>query len=347
MSKLVISNATAEFLVFAHQSGGDGVEVRIQHGTVWLTQKLLAQLFDSSIDNVALHLKNLYFEQELSEGATSEDFSVVQQEGVRSINRKIKHYNLDAIIAVGYRVNSKKATEFRRWATGVLHEFTLKGYVLDRKRMENGSFLDDDYFERLLEEIREIRLSERRFHQKITDIYSTAFDYDKDSIITKEFFAKIQNKLHWAIHGHTAAELVYRRADSKKGNMGLTAWETGPKGKIVKSDVVVAKNYLTETELRDLSVLVSAYLDLAERRAKSRMPMSMDAWAKHLDAILVADGNELLTHAGRISAEIAKEHAESEFEKFRVIQDRLFKSDFDKLLAASVKADKVEKEGEE
>ena len=324
---LRIRNSTAEFLTFAYQAGGDGIEVRVQDGTVWLSQKLMGQLFDTSSDNIGLHLKNIFKDEELSADAVTEDFSVTASDGK---NYRVKHYNLDAIIAVGYRVNSKKATFFRQWATGILRDYTLRGYVLDRKRMENGAFLDDDYFERLLDEIREIRLSERRFYQKITDIYATAMDYDKDSTITQEFFKKVQNKMHYAVHQHTAAELIYERADSTKERMGLTNWANSPDGKIVKSDVSIAKNYLTEAELQSLSMLVNAYLDLAERRAQSRTPMIMESWAKHLDLILVADGNELLTNAGRISAEIAKDHAESEFEKYRVIQDKLFKSDFDK-----------------
>jgi len=248
-------------------------------------------------------------------------------------NYVTKHYNLDAIISVGYRINSKRATDFRRWATTVLREYTLRGYILDRKRMENGAFLDDDYFERLLEEIREIRISERRFYQKITDIYATSIDYDKDASETKEFFAKVQNKLHFAVHGHTAAELIYDRAAADRENMGLTTWENSPSGRILRSDAVIAKNYLTEAELESLGLLVNAYLDLAERRARSRIPMTMEAWVDHLDIILKADGNELLTDAGKISAEIAKAHAESEFEKYRVRQDRLFSSDFDRFLS--------------
>jgi hypothetical protein len=327
-----IRNSTAEFLTFSYQSGGDGIEVRIESGTIWLSQKNIATLFDTSIDNIALHLKNIFTDGELSEMATTEDYSVVQTEGSREVKRSVKHYNLDAIIAVGYRVNSKRATTFRQWATGVLRDYTLRGYVLDRKRMENGAFFDDDYFERLLEEIREIRLSERRFYQKITDIYSTAMDYDKQSLITRDFFAKVQNKLHFAVHKHTAAELVYERADAEKESMGLTNWTNSPDGKILKSDVSIGKNYLTEDELRNLGLLVNAYLDLAERRAKNHIPMTMEDWAKHLDLILEADGNALLTDAGTISAQIAKEHAESEFEKYRIVQDRLFENDYDKQL---------------
>jgi len=324
---LQLRNSTAEFLIFSYQTGGDGVEVRVQDGTVWLSQKNIGLLFDTSSDNVGLHLKNIFKDEELLANSVTEVFSVTAADGK---NYQTKHYNLDAIIAVGYRVNSKRATAFRQWATGVLRDFALRGYVLDRKRMENGAFLDEDYFERLLEEIREIRLSERRFYQKITDIYATAMDYDKDSPTTREFFAKVQNKMHFAVHGRTAAELIVERADAGREHMGLTTWDKAPSGKIVKSDVSVAKNYLMEAELEELGRIVNAYLELAESRAKRRIPMTMEDWAKRLDIFLQADEREVLHDAGRITAEIAKAHAEGEFEKYRVIQDRLFESDFDR-----------------
>ena len=328
--KLQIRNSTAEFLTFAYQSKGDGVEVRVQDGTIWLSQKNIGLVFDTSTDNIGLHIKNIYAEGELDEVSTTEDFSVVQQEGSREVCRTIKHYNLDLIIAVGYRVNSKRATAFRQWATAILRDFTLRGYLIDRKRMENGAFLDDDYFERLLEEIREIRLSERRFYQKITDLYATAMDYNPESFTTKEFFAKVQNKMHYAVHKHTAAELIYTRADHNKENMGLTSWEKSPNGKIIKTDVTIAKNYLTETELESLGRIVNGYLDFAEEYAKRHVPLTMSDWAKHLDLILQANGSDLLQNAGKITAALAKQHAENEFEKYRPIQDRLFESDFDK-----------------
>lgn len=321
-----IRNSTAEFLTFAYQSGGDGVEVRVQGGTIWLSQKSMGELFMSSSDNIGLHLKNIFKEGELDGSAVTEKFSVTATDGK---NYTVKHYNLDAIIAVGYRVNSKRATAFRQWATGVLRDYTLRGYVMDRKRMENGAFLDEDYFERLLEEIREIRLSERRFYQKITDIYATAMDYDRDAPVTQAFFAKVQNKMHFAVHGHTAAELIVERADHTQERMGLTSWAKAPDGKILKSDVVVAKNYLSEAELEDLGRIVSAYLDLAESRARRRIPMTMADWAKRLDIFLSADERSVLQDAGKITAEIARERAGGEFEKYRVIQDRLFQSDFD------------------
>jgi hypothetical protein len=325
-----IRNSTAEFLTFAYQTGGDGVEVRVQDGTIWLSQKSMGLLFETSSDNISLHLKNIFKEGELNADSVTEDFSATATDGK---NYTVRHYNLDTIIAVGYRVNSKRATAFRQWATGVLRDYTLRGYVLDRKRMENGAFLDEDYFERLLEEIREIRLSERRFYQKIADIFSTAIDYDKDAPTTQTFFAKVQNKMHYAVHGLTAAELIVERADHTKERMGLTTWEKAPGGKILKNDVVVAKNYLTEEELADLGRIVNAYLDLAESRAKRRVTMTMEAWAKRLDIFLAADEREVLQDAGRITAEIARDHAEGEFEKYRLIQDQLFQSDFDTFAA--------------
>jgi hypothetical protein len=331
-NKLQIRNSTAEFLIFTKQANAEGIEVRFQSGTVWLTQRLMALLFDTSTDNIGLHLKNIYAEGELDEISTTEDYSAVHQEGSRKVCRTIKHYNLDAIIAVGYRVNSKRATTFRQWATAILRDFALRGYVIDKKRMENGTFLGEDYFERLLEEIREIRLSERRFYQKITDIYATAMDYNPESPTTKEFFAKVQNKMHYAVHKQTAAELIYCRADHTKENMGLTSWEKSPNGKIVKTDVIIAKNYLTENELESLGRIVNGYLDFAEEYAKRQIPLTMEDWAKHLDLILQANGKDLLRSTGKITAALAKLHAKNEFEKFRPIQDRLFESDFDKAL---------------
>ena len=328
-NKLQIRNSTAEFLIFTNQNQAEGIEVRFQNETIWLTQRLMAKLFDCSTDNISLHLKNIFTEGELDENSTTEDFSVVATNGK---TYRMKHYNLDAIIAVGYRVNSQRATAFRQWATGVLRDFAIRGYVIDRKRMENGTFLGEDYFEHLLAEIREIRLSERRFYQKITDIYATAMDYNPGSPTTKEFFAKVQNKMHYAVHNHTAAELIYERADHKKENMGLTSWEKSPNGKIVKTDVTIAKNYLTESELESLGRIVNGYLDFAEEYAKRRIPLTMENWAKHLDLILQANGNELLQNAGKITAALAKQHAENEFEKYRPIQDRLFESDFDKAM---------------
>lgn len=330
--KLQIRNSTAEFLVFTNQNKTSTIEVRYEDESIWLSQKLMAELFDVEVNTINYHLKEIYKSSEIQEDGTVRKFRIVQQEGKRQVNRDIDFYNLDAIISVGYRVNSIRATQFRQWATQVLREYAIKGYVLDKKRMENGTFLDEDYFEHLLEEIREIRLSERRFYQKITDIYSTSIDYNTDAPTTKEFFAKVQNKLHYAIHHHTAAELIVKRADSKKEHMGLTSWKNSPKGKILKSDVSIAKNYLNQEELESLGRIVNAYLDLAEERAKRKIPMTMEDWAKRLDLFLQFDDRKILENAGTISAEIAKSHAESEFEKYRIIQDQLYQSDFDRLM---------------
>jgi len=323
----MIRNSTAEFLIFTRQAGEDGIEVRYQDKTIWLTQKLIAELFGVDVRTVSEHLKNIFASKELRESSVIRKFRITAADGK---NYNTQFYNLDAIISVGYRINSRRATQFRQWATRVLGEFSIKGYVLDKKRLENGVFLGEDYFERLLEEIREIRLSERRFYQKITDIYATSVDYNKDAPTTREFFATVQNKLHYAVHGQTAAELIKQRADSRKKNMGLTSWGNSPDGKILKSDVSVAKNYLKREELESLGRIVNAYLDLAEDRAKRKIPMTMEDWAKRLDGFLKFDEREILQNAGAISAEIAKDHAESEFEKYRVVQDRLFESDFDK-----------------
>jgi hypothetical protein len=330
--KQLIRNSTAEFLIFTGQTGEQSIEARYEDETIWLTQKLMAALFDADVRTVNEHLKNIHAQGEISPETTIRKFRIVQTEGSRDVSRDIEHYNLDAIISVGYRVNSVRATQFRQWATQVLREFAIKGYVLDKKRMENGAFLGEDYYERLLAEIREIRLSERRFYQKVTDIYATSLDYNRDAPTTKVFFAKVQNKLHFAVHGHTAAELVMQRADSAKGNMGLTTWEKAPDGRILKTDVSVAKNYLTRDELESLGRIVNAYLDLAEDRARRKIPMTMEGWAKRLDLFLEFDEREILEDKGRVAAEIAKDHAKSEFEKYRIVQDRLFESDFDRLM---------------
>ena len=325
--KLQIRNSTFEFLIFTSQSGESTIEVRVQDDSVWLTQNLLAELFQTTKQNVSLHLKNIFQNGELDENSVVKDFLTTASDGK---NYKTKFYNLEAIISIGYRINSQRATAFRQWATSVLKDYAIRGYVIDKKRMENGAFLGEDYFEHLLAEIREIRLSERRFYQKITDIYATAMDYNKDAQSTKDFFAKVQNKMHYAVHGHTAAELIVKRADAMKKNMGLTTWEKAPDGKIVKTDVSVAKNYLKETELESLGRIVNAYLDLAEDRAKRHIPMTMEDWAKRLDKFLEADDRDVLQNSGKITAQMAKNVAESEFEKYRIVQDRLFESDFDK-----------------
>lgn len=329
---LRIRNSTAEFLIFTTQGGEQGIEVRYEEDSIWLSQKLMATLFDVTVPTISEHLKNIFESGEIDPEATIRKFRTVQTEGSREVARKVDFYNLDAIISVGYRVNSVRATQFRQWATRVLREFAIKGYVLDRKRLENGSFLGEDYFERLLAEIREIRLSERRFYQKITDIYATSVDYNQDAPTTRAFFAKVQNKLHYAIHGHTAAELIVQRADSSKAHMGLTTWEKGPGGKVLKTDVSVAKNYLSKDELESLGRIVNAYLDLAEERAKRQIPMTMEDWSKRLDLFLEFDERVILRDSGSVTAAIARKHAESEFERFRIVQDRLFESDFDREL---------------
>lgn len=329
--KRYIRNSTAEFLIFNIENKEQGVEVVYSKETIWATQKAMAQLFDCSTDNISLHLKNIYNSGEIGKEATTEFFSVVQMEGERQVSRKTQFYNLDAIISVGYRVNSVRATQFRQWCTAVLRQFAIRGYVIDKKRMENGTFLGEDYFEHLLAEIREIRLSERRFYQKLTDIYATSIDYNRDAPTTRLFFKKVQNKMHYAVHGHTAAELIMERANADKEHMGLTSWENAPDGKIVKTDVSIAKNYLKETELEDMGRLVNAFLDLAERRAKRHIPMTMEDWATQINRFLDAEDSPILDDAGRVSAEEAKQFAETEFEKYRIIQDRLFRSDFDKL----------------
>ena len=316
-----------DIIIYQTDDGITRIDVKFEDETVWLTQAQLCELYQTSKANVSEHIKNIFSEGELDENSVVRKFRTTAADGKAYLT---SYYNLDMIIAVGYRVNSKRATEFRQWATAILRDYAIRGYVIDRKRMENGTFLNEDYFEHLLAEIREIRLSERRFYQKITDIYATSLDYNPDAPTTVEFFAKVQNKLHYAVHGYTAAELIVERADAQKEHMGLTSWENAPDGKIVKTDVSIAKNYLTERELEDLGGIVNAYLDLAERRAKRRIPMTMADWARHLDRILIADDMEILRDAGKISAEIAREYAENEFEKYRVIQDRLFKSDFDR-----------------
>ena len=328
--KYEIRNSTAEFLIFQIEGKEDGVQVVYHNESVWCTQKAMAQLFDCSSDNIGLHLKNIYETGELLQEATTENFSVVQNEGERQVNRKLKFYNLDAIISVGYRVNSTRATQFRQWCTFILRQFAIRGYVIDKKRMENGSFIGEDYFEHLLAEIREIRLSERRFYQKLTDIYATAIDYNREASTTRLFFKKVQNKMHYAVHGHTAAELIIDRANAEKEHMGITTWENAPNGKIVKPDVSIAKNYLKESELEDMGRIVNSFLDLAEDMAKRHIPMTMEDWAKRIDKFLDLTDRPVLTDTGHVSAEQAKEYAETEFEKYRVIQDKLFQSDFDR-----------------
>ena len=321
-----IRNSTAEFLIFQIEGKEQGVEVYYKDNTVWCTQKAMGMLFDVNVPAISKHLKNIFEQGELEEERTVSKMEIVRTEGERQVKRETVFYNLDAVISVGYRVNSIRATQFRQWATSVLREFAMRGYVLDKKRMENGSFLGEDYFEHLLAEIREIRLSERRFYQ--------AVDYNRDAPTTRLFFKMMQNKMHYAVHGRTAAELIVERADSGQEHMGLTSWENAPDGKIVKTDVVIAKNYLKEAELADMGQLVNGVLELAERMAKRHIPMTMEDWSKRIDTILAAGGNDVLQTAGQVTAEQAKEYAETEFEKYRIIQDRLFQSDFDRYMDA-------------
>lgn len=329
--KLQIRNSTAEFLILQIENKEEGIEVLYQDETLWLTQKTMSILFDVDIRTINEHLKNIYSQGEVDKNTTIRKNRIVQKEGNRNISREVFIYSLDAIISVGYRVNSVRATQFRQWCTFILRQFAIRGYVIDKKRMENGSFINEDYFEHLLAEIREIRLSERRFYQKLTDIYATSIDYNLNAPTTRLFFKKVQNKMHYAVHGHTAAELIVERADAEKEHMGLTTWEKAPNGKIVKTDVSIAKNYLKEEELESMGRLVNAFLDLAEDRAKRHIPMTMEDWAKRIDKFLDSDDRPILNDSGKMSAEQAKDYAETEFEKYRIFQDRVFQSDFDKL----------------
>ncbi len=310
----------------------NGVQVVYKDETIWCTQKAMATLFDVDKSGISRHIKKILSEGELSTDTTVAKIATVVNRGIRGeVEDELEYYNLDMVIAVGYRVNSRRATQFRQWCTFVLRQYAIRGYVIDKKRMENGSFIGVDYFEQLLEEIREIRLSERNFYQKLTDIYATAIDYNRDAPTTRDFFKKVQNKMHYAVHCHTAAELIVERADADKEHMGLTTWAKAPNGKIIRSDVSVAKNYLKQNELQALGRLVNAYLDIAKDMAERHIPMTMEDWAKRIDKFLDATNREILQGAGSITAEYAKQYAESEFEKYRVIQDRLFRSDFDLL----------------
>ena len=333
MSKeLQIRNSTVDFLVFTRDVGEDGIEVRVQDGDVWLTQKAISELFDIDRSVVTKHLKNIFQEGEVDENSTCANFAQVADNGK---TYQYKFYSLAAIIAVGYRTNSERATQFRSWATKVLNTFTKQGYVLDKNRLINGQIFDEDYFDHLISEIQEIRASERRFYQKITDIYATAVDYDKNSVVTKEFYATVQNKMHYAVHGNTAAEVIVARADHKKEHMGLYSWKNAPDGKIVKADVSVAKNYLDKDEMSELNEIVTMYLDYASRQARRHIPMTMNDWKTKLDAFLEFNDAEILQNKGKVTAAIVKQFAESEFEKYRVIQDSLYQSDFDILVSES------------
>ena len=324
-------SSAAEYLTFVAATGGNSqaVEIRYENENIWLTQKMMATLYDVSIPAINQHLKRVFDDGELMPDAVIKEYLITADDGKQY---RTKHYNLQAIIAVGFKVNNERAVQFRKWATGIVKDYTIQGWTMDVERLKKGHMFTDEYFERQLEYIREIRLSERKFYQKVTDLYATAFDYDKQAATTREFFALVQNKLHWAVHRHTAAELIVERADAGRQHMGLTHWEAAPHGKIIRSDVSVAKNYLSETEMQYLERIVSLYLDFAELQAMRKIPMSMQDWAKRLDGFLEFNGNEILTGPGKISHEQAKLHAETEFEKYRIVQDRLFESDFDRLL---------------
>ena len=326
----LIRSSAAEYLTFVAASGQGGVEAVYADESIWVTQKMMGTLYDVETQTINYHLKKVFSDSELEEASVIRKFRITAADGK---TYDTQHYSLPAIIAVGYKVNSERAVQFRKWATGIIEQFTIKAYVMDDERIKaGGSVLTDQYFEEQLQRVREIRISERKFYQKITDIYATAIDYDVTAQATKRFFATVQNKLHWAIHGQTAAEVVYHRADADQPNMGLTTWKDAPLGKIQKFDVVVAKNYLTEPEMAQLSRLVNAYLDVAEDMAQRKIPMTMQDWESRLNRFIVATDREVLQDAGKVTAEIAKAHAESEFEKYRIVQDRLFESDFDRLL---------------
>mgnify|MGYP000065562244 CR=1 FL=1 len=334
--EITIRSSAAEYLTYVASVGDqqDSIEMRYEDENIWLTQKMMSTLYDVDVRTINEHIKKIYSDSELEEDATIRNFRIVQTEGSRQVTRDTKHYNLQMIIAVGFKVNNERAVQFRKWANGIVKDYTIKGWVMDDERLKNGgSVLTVEYFDRLLEQIREIRLSERRFYQKITDIYATALDYDRTAKTTKQFFAKVQNKMHYAVHGNTAAEVIVARADHNKEHMGLKSWKNAPDGKIVKTDVSIAKNYLEKEELAELNEIVTMYLDYATRQARRHIPMTMEDWKTKLDAFLRFNDAEVLQDKGKVTAAIAKEFAESEFEKFRVLQDRTYQSDFDRLVA--------------
>ena len=339
--EITIRSSAAEYLTYVAATGSndESIEMRYEDENIWLTQKMMATLYDVGLPTINEHIKKIYEDSELQENSTIRKFRIVQNEGNRQVNREINHYNLQMIISVGFKVNNERAVQFRKWANAIVKDYTIQGWVMDDERLKNGgSVLTEKYFEHLLERIREIRLSERKFYQKITDIYATALDYDKTSKTTKQFFANVQNKLHWAIHRHTAAELIMERADSEKPHMGLTSWENYPDGKIQKYDVSIAKNYLDEDELQGLRRIVTMYLDYAEHQASRHIPMTMEDWADRLNRFLEFNEHDILTDSGKVTHEIAKAFAESEFEKYRIIQDRLYESDFDRFVMLEEKA---------
>ena len=342
-NEITSRSSAAEYLTYVAAAGDDpsSIEMRYEDENIWLTQKMMAVLYDVGLPTINEHIKKIYADGELTEDATIRKFRIVQPEGTRQVNREVTHYNLQMIIAVGFKVNNQRAVQFRKWAGQIVKDYTIQGWTMDVDRLKKGHMFTDEYFDRQLQQIREIRLSERKFYQKVTDLYATAFDYDKDAKTTRLFFQTVQNKMHFAVHRHTAAELIVERADAAKEHMGLTTWENAPDGKILKADVTVAKNYLSEQEMSYLERIVSLYLDYAELQAERKIPMSMEDWAKRLDGFLEFNGNELLTGPGKISAEQAKLHAETEYEKYRIIQDRLYASDFDRFMALEAEARQI------
>ena len=331
---LPIHSSAAEYLTFVASTGESDAsyEMRYEDENIWLTQKMMAALYDVGLPTINEHIKKIYSDGELTEEATIRKFRIVQTEGARQVNREVTHYNLQLIIAVGFKVNNQRAVQFRKWAGQIVKDHTIQGWTMDVERLKKGHMFTDEYFERQLQQIREIRLSERKFYQKVTDLYATAFDYDKNAKTTRQFFQTVQNKMHFAVHRHTAAELIYERADAAKEHMGLTTWENAPDGKILKADVTVAKNYLSQEEMDYLERIVSLYLDYAELQARRKIPMSMEDWSRRLDGFLEFNGEKLLIGTGKISAEQAKLNAETEYEKYRLVQDRLYQSDFDRFL---------------
>lgn len=332
--ELIVRSSAAEYLTFVASTGNSDAsfEMRYEDENIWLTQKMMAELYGVSKQSISQHINRIYVDGELTPETTVKKYLTVQTEGKRQVSRNQEHYNLQLIIAVGFKVNNQRAVQFRKWAGQIVKDHTIQGWTMDVDRLKKGHMFTDEYFERQLQQIREIRLSERKFYQKVTDLYATAFDYDKDAKTTRLFFQTVQNKLHYAVHCHTAAELIVERADATKEHMGLTTWENAPEGKILKADVLIAKNYLNEQEMNYLERIVSLYLDYAELQAECKIPMSMEDWAKRLDGFLEFNGNELLIGSGKICAEQAKLHAETEYEKYRITQDRLYESDFDRFL---------------
>jgi len=330
----LVRSSAAEYLTFVAAGGNSeaSVEMRYEDKNIWLTQKMMAALYDVSVPAINQHLKRIFSDNELEPEATVKQYLIVQTEGDRQVQRSVEHYSLQAIIAVGFKIENERAVQFRKWANQIVKDYTIQGWAMDAERLKRGGILTDEFFERQLEKIREIRLSERKFYQKITDIYATALDYDPSATATKRFFAAVQNKMHFAVHGQTAAEVIVDRADQKKQNMGLTTWEAAPKGKIQRYDVSIAKNYLSDSEMGQMQRIVSAYLDMAEMQAMRKIPMTMEDWEKRLSGFLQLWDREILQDAGRVTAELAKTHAESEFEKYRIVQDRLFESDFDEMI---------------